>query len=93
MRRMAGMADLSGMAIGALRMRQALGREICRKLRTEWRGEEGAAEALKKYEAQTKRYTEELARRRKLAREESGEEQPPAVRVKAKAAKLGARRK
>lgn len=86
------MADLSEMSIGALRLRRSLGREICRKLRNEWREEEGAPEALKHYEAQVKRYTEELARRRKLAREEAGAEKPPAVKVAANTARLGARR-
>lgn len=83
--------ELEGMSLKALRFRQQLGRAIIRKLRTEWADEEGADSALEKYEGQVKEIAEEIRRRTREAREEAGEETPPAQRIKAKLARLGAK--
>lgn len=86
------MSDLSGISDGALRLRQMLGREICRMLRRDWAAEEGAGEALTHYSGRVKAYTKELQRRRKAAREARGEPIPEPLTVMVKSAKLGARR-
>ena len=85
------MIDYSNVSTGKLQLRRALGREICRLLRTEWRDEPNAAERLKEYEAKVKAYTEELQRRRKAAREMSGADKPQPVKIRAKVGKMGAK--
>lgn len=84
------MSDLSGMTMGALRLRQMLGRLVVKKLCAEWRDEEGAAEALEKYKAQTMRITQEIRRRIRAEREAAGGELPPTQTVRMKPATLGA---
>ena len=85
------MSDLSSVTEAALRFRQMLGREICRKLRGEWRAEEGAEKALLHYQGRVKAYTEELRKRHKISREELGEPAPISQVVQANVAYLGAR--
>jgi len=84
------MPELSEMSIQALRMRQKLGRFIMRKIRRDWHDEEGAAEAIAKYDGQVRRITEELRRRRIAQRERLGEEKPADKTVTMKVASLGA---
>lgn len=84
------MPELSEQSVKSLRIRQQLGREIIRKLRTEWSDEDGAAEAKATYEEQLGRITEELRKRRKERREARGEEKPPEQVMEMKPATLGA---
>lgn len=82
---------LSEMDTGSLRMRQLLGRQIVKLLRTEWADDPRAPAALEKYRGQLREITAEIRRRTRKAREAAGIKKPEPRIVKAKTAVLGAK--
>ena len=84
---------LEEMSFGELRTRRTLGLAIIKLLEEEWYEEEGAAEALDKYKAQYYEINNEVKRRVRKKRREAGVEEPPRQVIKAKAARIGARRR
>lgn len=70
--------DLDRLPIGQLEVRRMVAVMILNRLRGAWSDDPRAAKALKVYRAQLKTLDRALNRKRKQARLESGEPEPPA---------------